>query len=206
MNVPPLNIDASVSLPSDETAILVVDMLNDFVTESGSLFVPQSVRTIPNIEHLLLRATNSQVPIIFIEDEHDENDPEFKVWSAHAIVGSPGANTHVHFLPYKNITVKKLRYDGFFETNLEQRLRTHFNKPIKNVIIVGTVSHICCLFTAAGAALRWFKPIIARNCISSLPQYGEFEEHAAMHFVTTLFGGQVVESADSIEFNTGKET
>lgn len=204
MKLPEIKISSFVNVNPNETALVIVDMINDFAHQDGSLFVPDAVETIPKISALALRAQNAGMPIFFVEDEHIKDDIESQDWPSHAIKGTWGASTVGELTNLKfwddTQTVKKLRFDGFYNTDLEHRLRHYNEKTIKNVIIVGTVSHICVLSTAMGAGMRWINPIVPTDCISSLSEFGEFEELMTLHMVTTLFRG-IATTSEGIKFD-----
>ncbi|MCR4910793.1 MAG: cysteine hydrolase, partial [Bacteroidales bacterium] len=71
-------------------AILVVDMLNDFVT--GALGCDRARDIVPATAELLGAARKAGVPVIFCNDCHLKGiDRELKLWGDHAIAGTPGA-------------------------------------------------------------------------------------------------------------------
>ncbi|HKZ62447.1 MAG TPA: isochorismatase family protein, partial [Nitrososphaera sp.] len=75
-------------------AILVVDMLNDFV--HGKLKCERAKRIIPNIKLLLDSARENKTPIFFCNDEHLPIDTyEMKLWGPHAMKGTEGARVIV---------------------------------------------------------------------------------------------------------------
>lgn len=61
------------------TAILVIDMLNDFVLKGAPLEVPRARQIISHIKKRLARAAREHVPVIYVCDRHRKEDPEFKV-------------------------------------------------------------------------------------------------------------------------------
>ena len=74
-------------------ALLIIDMLNDFVLEGSPLEVPDTRGIIPNIQDKLQKAREQSNPIIYICDSHEKNDQEFARmgWPPHALAGSRGA-------------------------------------------------------------------------------------------------------------------
>ena len=71
-------------------AILVVDMLNDFVT--GALTCDRAKAIVPATAKLLDAARAAGVPVIFCNDAHIPGiDRELKIWGDHALVGTKGA-------------------------------------------------------------------------------------------------------------------
>jgi hypothetical protein len=72
------------------TAVLVVDMLNEFVT--GKLRCGGAQSVIPNIKALLPAARARGYPVVFTNDAHrPEGDREFEIWGPRAIAGTDAA-------------------------------------------------------------------------------------------------------------------
>ncbi|MCS6769295.1 MAG: cysteine hydrolase [Candidatus Caldarchaeum sp.] len=178
-----------VRLSRRDTALVIVDMQNDFCHPRGKLFVPTSPATIPNIRSLLEKARRSGVRVFFTQDWHDKDDPEFGIWGEHALAGSWGAEIVEELKPATGeVVVRKLRYDGFYGTSLDHYLSMH---GVKNLLITGTVANICVLHTAGSAALRWHKIYVPVDCVSALT---EFDLKAAFRQITFLYRGVLTRS------------
>ncbi len=196
VEVPEIEFQEKVVLPAKDTALVVVDMQNDFVKEGGNLVVPAATETIPNIQKLLLSARNSDVHIAFTQDTQLENDPEFNIWPQHVKQGTWGWEIIDELKPQNNeIVCTKNRYDGFYASWLDHLL-SHIWK-VNNVIIVGTVANICVLHTAASAGLRWFHVVLPANGTSAIT---EFDQALTLRQVSYLYAGEVVKSVDDIHF------
>lgn len=104
-------------------AILVVDMLNDFVT--GALTCDRAKAIVPATAELLDAARKAGVPVIFCNDAHIAGiDRELRLWGDHAIAGTEGAEVIPELkLSDKDYVVPKRRYSGFFQTDLDILLR-----------------------------------------------------------------------------------
>ncbi len=190
VEVPEIPKTERVALPARETALLVVDMQNDFAHPEGALFVPDARKTIPTIEGLLKRFREKGAPVFFTQDWHDEDDPEFKIWPRHAVAGTWGAEIVSELAPYPGEkVVKKLRYDGFYGTPLDHLLRL---AGVKTLVVVGTVANICVLHTAGSAALRWYQVVLPEDGTSALTP---FDMQAALRQVTFLYRGKVTTAA-----------
>ena len=75
---------------NNNTAILVVDMLNDFVT--GALKCERGIAIVPKTKKLLEAARKHGVKVIFCNDAHIKGiDHELELWGEHAIAGTHGA-------------------------------------------------------------------------------------------------------------------
>ncbi len=182
-------------IPAKGSAVIVVDMQNDFVHPNGALFVPDAPKTVPAIARLLDKARKAGVPVFYTQDWHDEDDPEFAIWGRHAVAGTWGAEIVEELKPRKgDVLIKKLRYDGFYGTSLDHLLRL---KGVKRLVVVGTVANICVLHTAGSAALRWYEVVVPMDGVSAL---NEGDYHFALRQIDFLYRGSVVRSVDGIEF------
>lgn len=177
---------------SGNVAVIVVDMLNDFVDEKGSLCVPKAAKTVLPIKKLLRKANNWNLPIFFVNDAHGSSDPEFNIWPQHCVEGTWGATIIDPLQQFGGTIINKLRYDPFYGTSLEHQLRLH---DVKTVVIVGTVTNICVLAAAHSAALRWFNVVVPLDCISALDDFGH---HAALYQINRLYQGKLVNSENDL--------
>jgi nicotinamidase-related amidase len=175
--------------------LIIGDMQNDFVTEGGTLVVPSAEGTIPAIRNLLELARESDMRVVFVQDTHNEGDPEWEIWGEHCREGSWGWQVVDGLAPDEDeATIRKPRYDAFYGTGLEHMLRLW---DVDTLIICGTVANICVHYTAASAAMRWFNVIVPRDCISS---FNDFDMETSLSQTATLLGE--VTSSERIEIGT----
>jgi nicotinamidase-related amidase len=190
VEVPEYEIQAGVRVDPRRTALIVGDMQNDFVKEGGTLVVPGAEGTIRPIGALLDLARRSGMKVVFTQDTHSDGDPEWEIWGEHCREGSWGWQVVDELAPREEeATVRKPRYDAFYGTQLEHMLRQW---GVDTLIICGTVANICVFYTAAGAAMRWFNVVVAKDCISS---FNDFDMEASLSQTATLLG-EVVSSGD----------
>ncbi len=186
IEVPEYEIQDEVRVDPARSALVVVDMQNDFVKEGGSLLFPDAEGTIPNIRILLDLARGSGMKVVFTQDTHNEGDPEWEIWPEHAREGSWGWEIVEELAPLAGETViRKVRYDAFYGTALDHLLRTW---DVETLIICGTVANICVHYTAASAALRWYEVVIPRDATSALDP---FDLEASLRQTSFLFGGRI---------------
>ncbi|MFP3201399.1 MAG: isochorismatase family cysteine hydrolase [Sulfolobus sp.] len=196
VEVPDIPEEKVVELNPNDTALLIVDMQNDFVRKEGKLYVPKAEKTIPAIRGLIDKARQASALVIYTQDWHMKDDPEFKIWGEHALAGTWGAEIVDELKPEKDdFIIKKYRYDAFFETPLDYILRV---KNIKNVIVTGTVANICVLHTAGSAALRWYNVVMVKDGISAVT---DFDYYATLRQVDFLYKGKITTS-DGVKFIT----
>lgn len=195
VEVPSIPEPQKVSLDAKTSALIIVDMQNDFANEKGKLYVGEAVkRTIPNIKRLLEKARKSGATVVFTQDWHMEDDPEFPIWGKHAVAGTWGSEIIEELKPVEGeVIIKKLRYDAFFGTPLDHILRI---RGIKNVIITGTVSNICVLHTAGSAALNLYRVYLPVDCVSALT---EFDQLSAFRQISFLYKG-ILTSSELLDF------
>lgn len=166
VELPPIPLKENVALPADRTAVIVVDMQNDFVSEGGRLVVPDAAATVPAIQTLLTAARQQNVRIAYTQDTHHEGDPEWQIWPEHCRAGAWGWEIIDELKPQPgDLVCPKSRYDGFYDTGLDHYLTRVWK--VEHLVIVGTISSICVLHTAASAGLRWFHVVTPVDGVSA---------------------------------------
>ncbi len=171
-------------MSEENTIILVVDMLKGFL-EKGNLFCGEEARKIiPHVVNLL--QSTQRKKIIFICDNHDENDREFKTFPPHCIKGTEESKVIDELSSFKGEIIPKTRYSCFFNTNLEERLLE--TKPDK-VIVVGVCTNICILHTVADLRNWDYNVEVPKKCVASFDR--EAHEFALKH-IEKILGATVV--------------
>lgn len=184
--VPPYAVEDAVLVDPARTALVVIDMQNDFVQRGGSLLVPDAEATIPAIRRLLKLARLNRMRVVYGQDTHHRGDPEWEMWPEHCLEGSWGWEIIAELAPGVDDTVlRKVRYDAFFGTSLDHLLRLW---GVDTLIICGTVANIGVQYTAASAALRWYHVVIPRDAISALEP---FDLEASLRQTAFVFAGRV---------------
>jgi ureidoacrylate peracid hydrolase len=173
------------------TAVLVVDMLNDFLELNGAMPLPEGKRLYDPIRRLLAAARAHGSPVIWLCDTHPVGDREFDKRTVHCLAGSWGSQI-VGALepPDDEYRVLKRRYSGFFETDLDLRLR---ELEIAHVILTGVVTNICVRSTAHDAFFRGYEVIVVRDCVAAT---GQREQESSLYDIETHFGA--VSSLDEV--------
>lgn len=147
-------------------AILVIDMLNEYLDPKGKVYCENCKSVIPNIQRLLDFGREKGFPIIYMNTSLISEDEQLaKKWGFHAIRGTWGAEIIPELKPYENeIVVRKRTYDGFYNSELELTLRS---LDIQTVVVSGIHTHVCVLLTAVGAFNRGFSVIAIEDCITT---------------------------------------
>jgi len=137
-------------------ALIIVDMLNDFVDEKGALYCGDTARLIiPFIQARLKSYRNRKDLVIYLQDSHDEDDKEFEKFPKHSVAGTWGCEVISELSPQAGEKViPKKRYSGFYGTDLENVLKS---AGIDDVEVVGVCTSICVMDTVGGLASRDYK-------------------------------------------------
>jgi len=170
-------------------ALLIIDMLNDFVLEGAPLEVPETRRVIPAIKREIERARARGTPVIYVCDAHERDDKEFRKfgWPPHAVKGTEGAKVVKELEPQEgDIIIEKTTYSGFYNTLLEETLK---GLGVDSLRLTGCVTHICVMFTASDAVLRDYKVSVVGDAIAGISR----EDHeAGLRIMRNVLGVTVV--------------
>lgn len=168
------------------TAILVVDMLNDFVT--GALKCDRGLAIVDKTAELLDAARQANVPVIFCNDAHLRHiDHELKLWGDHAIAGTKGAEVIPELkVCDKDYIVPKRRYSGFFHTDLDLLLK---ELGIENVIMTGLHTHMCVRHTSADAYCLGYHIIVAKDATNS---FTEEDYLSGLKYLKEVYDAEIV--------------
>ncbi|MBA2337130.1 MAG: cysteine hydrolase [Acidimicrobiia bacterium] len=165
------------------TAVLVIDMLNDFLEPDGAMPLLEGRRLYEPIRRLLACARQNGASVIWVCDEHPPLDREFEKRSVHCLEGSWGAEIVAELEPAADeYRVPKRRYSGFYETDLDLRLR---NLGIEHLILGGVVTNICVRSTAHDAFFRDYEVIVPVECVAAT---SEREQQSTLYDLDTHYG------------------
>jgi nicotinamidase/pyrazinamidase len=152
-----------------QKALIVVDMLKDFMEQSGALFCGEECRRIiPFVVDTLEEMRKQNATVIFLGDCHEKDDKEFALFPPHCIVDTEGAEL-IHELTVLEgeHVIRKTRYSGFFGTDLEQVL---ISEKVEEVFLVGVCTSICVMETVAGLRNRDYPTFVFRKGVADFDQ------------------------------------
>lgn len=172
-------------------ALIVVDMIHDFVHEGGALYCgPSMARIVPVIQGELARARGAGEPVVYLADAHLPDDAEFRMFPPHAIVGTKGAEIVPEVAPSEtDIVIPKRRYSGFFGTDLDITLR---EKGVDTIRLVGDCTNICVLYTAADARNLGYAVEVVVDGVTS---FDEDAHRGALKELERTLGATMLRSA-----------
>ena len=168
-------------------AIIVVDMINDFVT--GKFGSPRAQKIVANIADLLKKARKQGVPIIYLRDAHAPTDREMDIWGQHAMKGTQGSEIVSQLKPEKNdIVIEKKWYSGFVETELQATLK---GLGADTLIILGVSTDICVQNNVGHAYFSGYKTIVPLDCTASID---EVVQEEAIKYMKNIYGAEITTS------------
>ncbi len=172
--------------------VLVVDMLVGFIESGHNLYCGDDSREIiPNIQRLIEREQAKGSSVIFICDNHDADDLEFRMFPEHCIRGTREAEVIAELAKYEGDVIHKRRYSAFFETDLDQRLKA---LSPDTVIICGVCTDICVMHTASDARNRDYTVEVPVDCVATFdPQAHRY----ALDHMKKILGVRLVDSVPS---------
>ncbi len=148
-----------------KSALIVVDMLNEYDHEDAEVLV-ESVRTaLPAMRGLVDRAAQEETAIVYVNDNYGD-------WSAgrpeiveRAIAGR-AADLVEPIAPADGTWfISKARHSIFYETQLEYLLR---EQGIERVVLVGQVTEQCILYSALDAYVRHFNLAVPCDAVAGI--------------------------------------
>ncbi len=175
------------------TALLVIDMIREFVT--GRLGGPHAQSVVPGIERLVDAARRSGSPVIYITDAHLPGvDHEFEIWGSHAVAGSPEAEMVPELEPGEgDHRLYKRRYSAFYATGLDALLR---ELKVDTVVLTGVLTNICIQHTAADAYFRGYRVVVPTDCVNALTPG---EQETSLAFMERMYNAMLTDSGKAME-------
>jgi nicotinamidase/pyrazinamidase len=175
------------------TALVVVDLQNDFADPAGSLAVAGGDDVVTAVNAAVEQAQAAGSLIVATQDWHPESTPHFAkdggTWPVHCVAGTWGAELHPGFrLPATAPRVRKGQngedgYSGFTmrdpesgeetSTELESLLR---EADIERVVVCGLATDYCVRATALDAVALGFEVTVlgtASAAVNLEPHHGE---------------------------------
>jgi nicotinamidase/pyrazinamidase len=165
------------------TALVVVDVQNDFADPRGSLYVKGGEEVVPVINREVERALEAGALVVYTQDWHPESTPHFQkdggIWPVHCVQNTWGAE----FVPdlkvvgevvrkgtggedgYSGFTVRDPRSGQTEGTELEPLLRA---RGIKRLVVVGIATDYCVKETVLDGRRKGFDVTVLREGIRAV--------------------------------------
>jgi ureidoacrylate peracid hydrolase len=171
-------------IPPDKTALLAVDLVNDYLEPAGAMPAQDCRPIIAANRRLAEAAREAGVTIVWIHPGHLEStDGLFRKRIIHALAGTWGAELHADLGVVDGERVlSKRRYSAFFQTDLDLWLREH---KIDRVVVTGVALNICVRSTVHDAFFLGYDVWVAQDACRAT---GDREEASTLYDIQTHFG------------------
>jgi nicotinamidase-related amidase len=165
-------------------ALIIVDMLNDFV--DGKLANPRAQGIIEPLQRLLGHARSQGWVVVYSNDAHEPGDPELRVWGEHAMAGTPEADVIPQLEPQAGDILSAKRVYGAFDfTGLDEQLA---ERGVDEVVVTGQHTHICVRHTSYGALIRGYAVTVPRDAVCAFEGVHEDE---ALAYLEGTYGARI---------------
>ena len=173
---------------SGRLVFLDVDTQVDFMSPSGSLYVPHAEEIIPNLAKLMLWAREHRIPIISSADTHAPDNPEFAQWPPNCVAGTPGQQRIAEtFFPDAVVVEDR---PGAFQASKERVGQLIVEKPVYDVstnvnfdailaslgqprfVVFGVATEYCVLSDVLALRERNLPVALVRDAIKPITEEG----------------------------------
>lgn len=167
----------------DKTALIVVDMQNDFVREGAPMYLPSCLEAIPNVKRIITACREAQIPVVYLKFIAGPEETLIWTWSPQ-LVPEVKCCWKSHKRYYEDIKkeaevsdiveelypepgdkiVEKYSYGGFYDTNLHSILQA---RHVAYTIILGAATPFCIDDTVTGAFDRQYKVLLVSDATAT---------------------------------------
>jgi nicotinamidase/pyrazinamidase len=165
------------------TALLVVDVQNDFASPEGSLYVREGERVVPVVNAEIERARAAGSRVIYTADSHPASTPHFAkdggIWPVHCVAGTWGAAFHPDLVVDGPVVRKGVHgedgYSGFttrdpvtgetVPTELPGLLQ---DLGVTRIVVAGLATDYCVRWTALDARERGLRATVLSEAIRAV--------------------------------------
>lgn len=165
------------------TALLVVDVQNDFADPAGSLYVPQGEAVVPVINAQIAKAQAAGGGVFYTRDWHPPHTPHFESdggpWPVHCVQGTWGAAFHPALEVngpvvskgsegedgYSGFSVRDPRSGAGQATELDALLRA---RGITTVVVTGLATDYCVRATALDALALGYRVVVLATAVRAV--------------------------------------
>ena len=200
-----------VELDRRRTALLVVDVQNDFCHPDGyfaavGFDVTPCTEVAPRVAALVEEARRRQVPVVWTMSTNSD-PPVHRLAPARFRRARLAGRPPDQFLPGSwgwrlvdalaprppELVVEKPRYDAFLRTSLEDELRA---RGIAAVVVTGVITNCCVDTTARSAFMRGFDVLVLEDCVATFAEERDLHD-ASLRNLEQLFA--VVAGSEAFE-------
>lgn len=168
------------------TALVVVDMINEFCKPGGKMVLPGYEKLVAPQLALVKAMRDAGAPVIWVHDAHrpgmrrerewEKRTPHGleKTWAVDVIEDLGARADEIHVI--------KRRYSAFFQTDLDLTLK---DMQVDQLVVCGVVTNICVRSTVHDAFFIGYDVVVpADACAATGPR----EHDSSLYDIATHFG------------------
>mgnify|MGYP001813535694 CR=1 FL=1 len=166
-----------------KTALVVVDVQNDFADANGNLYVSGGEEVVPVINAEIARARSAGARVVYTADWHPPSTPHFAkdggIWPVHCVADTWGAEFHPNLIVdgpvvrkgsggedgYSGFSMKDPEGETITATGLADQLERW---GIKNVVVCGLATDYCVKATALDGVSAGFEVVLLEQGVRSV--------------------------------------
>lgn len=152
-----------------KTAVIIIDMQNDFIGEEAVIPCKGTQDVVQNIKKLTEFCHSNHIPVIYTQEAHRSSQIDFGREldgdePLHCLEGSNGIEIIRELSPQpEDYVIMKRRYSGFFQTDLQVLLS---GLKVDNLIITGAATDVCVRATATDAQQFGYHVYVPKDCVA----------------------------------------
>jgi nicotinamidase/pyrazinamidase len=167
------------------TALLIVDVQNDFADPRGSLYIRGAEQILPVLNRAVERAEEAGAWVVYTQDWHPQVTPHFQayggIWPVHCVRGTWGAALHPALRRlegggrifkgqgtddgYSGFSARDSVTGGTHRTELEELLRA---RGVQTVVVAGLATDHCVKATALDALAAGFDTFVLHDAVAAV--------------------------------------
>jgi nicotinamidase-related amidase len=153
----------------ENTAMLIIDMQNDFVVPGAPVAAPGALDLVAPIADLAARARAKGFRVVYTQEMHRADGSDFGIElefePPHCLEGTAGLEVVDGLAPVPEdaIIANKRRYDAFLGTDLDFVLR---GAEVENLIVTGVCTDVCVISTVQHARNLDYRCFVASDCVA----------------------------------------
>ena len=173
----------------NKTVFVDIDTQFDFMNPRGNLYVPDAEDIIDNIKKLFDYAKEHKIKILSSTDAHMVDDPEFNLFPAHCVKGTPGnqkieastCNDNItienreqeiteSIMNHDQIIVESQTFDIFESTNTDKIVK---KLDVQNFVVFGVATDYCVKAAVLGLLKRGYNVSLVTDATTAITIKGE---------------------------------
>lgn len=144
-------------------ALVIIDMLQDFILPSGKLYFEKGRTIVDSIVRIRSAFRDRKLPVIYGNDAHPKDSEEFTSWTPHGLAGSPGAQIIQELAPEAGDIVFHKDSLSLFRDGRAERLMRGLN--VSHLVVVGVATEYSIMACALDALKRGLTVTVVSDAI-----------------------------------------